>query len=67
MLKFHTKLEVIMIQPMMACSKINMVGEYLRQMKKMRKGKAPKKSGICSMCGEYCAIKVLKDYVRAEH
>jgi phosphomethylpyrimidine synthase len=35
--------------------------------KRMRATRAPRESGPCSMCGEYCAIKILKDYVRAEH
>ncbi|MEM2529803.1 MAG: phosphomethylpyrimidine synthase ThiC [Candidatus Bathyarchaeia archaeon] len=35
--------------------------------KRMRSSRTRGEQGTCSMCGEYCAIKILKDYVRAEH
>ena len=34
----------------------------------MRRERMPKKlNEVCTMCGEFCAIKLLKEYVRAEH
>jgi phosphomethylpyrimidine synthase len=35
--------------------------------RRMRAARTPGESRTCSMCGEYCAIKLLKEYVRAEH
>ncbi len=35
--------------------------------RRMRAARTRGESRTCSMCGEYCAIKILKDYVRAEH
>lgn len=38
------------------------------KVRRMRKQRYPKKvEEVCSMCGEFCAIKILKDYLRAEH
>jgi thiamine biosynthesis protein ThiC len=39
------------------------------RVKKVKQERSPGKmteSG-CSMCGEFCAIKILKEYMRAEH
>jgi phosphomethylpyrimidine synthase len=38
------------------------------KVKRIREERPPKKvEEVCTMCGEFCAIKILKDYVRAEH
>jgi phosphomethylpyrimidine synthase len=38
------------------------------KVKRIREQRPPKKvEEVCTMCGEFCAIKVLKDYIRAEH
>ena len=38
------------------------------KIKKIRNQRVPKdNSDVCTMCGEFCAIKVLKEYVLAEH
>jgi len=35
---------------------------------RVRSERAPKQiTDVCTMCGEFCAIRILKDYVRAEH
>jgi len=34
---------------------------------RIRRERRPGSSEVCTMCGEYCAIKLLKQYVRAEH
>ena len=38
------------------------------KVKRIREQRPPKKvEDVCTMCGEFCAIKILKDYIRAEH
>jgi phosphomethylpyrimidine synthase len=38
------------------------------RLKRIRTERAPKQvAEVCTMCGEYCAIRLLKDYVRSEH
>ena len=38
------------------------------KVKRIREQRPPKKvEEVCTMCGEFCAIKILKDYIRAEH
>ncbi|MCK5309302.1 MAG: phosphomethylpyrimidine synthase ThiC, partial [Thermoplasmata archaeon] len=32
--------------------------------RKRRKAREPGKEDVCSMCGEYCAIKVTNDYLK---
>jgi len=36
------------------------------KIQRIRKERVPKETEVCTMCGEYCAIKLLKQYVRAE-
>jgi phosphomethylpyrimidine synthase len=36
------------------------------RIRRIRKERVPVETEVCSMCGEYCAIKLLKQYVRAE-
>jgi phosphomethylpyrimidine synthase len=35
--------------------------------RKIREKRSPSQEEVCTMCGEFCAIKVLKNYIRAEH
>jgi phosphomethylpyrimidine synthase len=38
------------------------------KVRKIRELRHPKKiEEVCTMCGEFCAIKLLKEYTRAEH
>jgi len=48
-----------------AQSRLSIDPEKLRR---IRAERAPKQvAEVCTMCGEYCAIRLLKDYVRSEH
>jgi phosphomethylpyrimidine synthase len=48
-----------------AQSRLSIDPERLRR---IRAERGPKQvAEVCTMCGEYCAIKLLKDYVRSEH
>jgi phosphomethylpyrimidine synthase len=38
-----------------------------KKFQRMRQERHPEITEFCTMCGEYCAIKLLKEYVRAEH
>lgn len=35
--------------------------------RRIRQERLPEIAEVCTMCGEYCAIKLLREYVRAEH
>lgn len=38
------------------------------KIRRIRERRSPKKMDeVCTMCGEFCAIKLLKEYIRAEH
>lgn len=38
------------------------------KIRRIREQRAPRKmEEVCTMCGEFCAIKLLKEYIRAEH
>lgn len=35
--------------------------------RRIREERVPRQLEVCTMCGEFCAIKILKDYLHAEH